>query len=339
MPGATPDAGGAAIQFARPGTWLGVPPGMPAANCRAAVLGIPFDCGTHPHRIGARLGPSAIREQSTNLRRYDPRTNVDIVERLGLVDCGDVPVTPSLIKPSFAAIEAGVAAVIKSNAVAVTMGGDGAVTLPQMRALARRTPGLCTVHIDAHTDAYPIDGYNTATSFRHAAQEGLVDVARSFHIGMRGPTMVAGVYDFCRDLGYNMITMQALRESGFDRVAARVLDTVADRPVYLCFDMDFFDPSVAPGVCTPTWGGCTAHEGLGLLEALNPLDTRVLDVNTVSPPHDSVGMTAFLAATLMWTFLSGLATKRGSSESTDAVRSIAASAEDRSARRSRSSSR
>jgi guanidinobutyrase len=298
------------VEFVKSGTWLGVPSGMPAAHCRAAVLGIPFDCGTHPHRIGARLGPSAIREQSTNLRRCDPRTNVDVVERLGLVDCGDVAVTPSLIDPSFAAIEAGVAAVIAKHVVAVTMGGDGAVTLPQVRALARYTPGLCTVHIDAHTDAYPIDGYNTATSFRHIAQEGLVDVARSFHIGMRGPTMVPGVYEFCRELGYTMITMQELRESGFEQAAARVIETIGDRPVYLCFDMDFFDPSVAPGVCTPTWGGCTADEGLAFLEMLNPLDTRVLDVNTVSPPHDSAGMTAFLAATVMWTFLSGLANKR-----------------------------
>lgn len=189
------------------------------------------------------------------------------------------------------------------------MGGDGAVTLPQVRALARRTPGLCIVHIDAHTDAYPIDGYNTATTFRHVAQEGLVEVARSFHIGMRGPTMVPGVYEFCRELGYTMMTMQEVRETGFERVAARVIETVGDRPVYLCFDMDFFDPSVAPGVCTPTWGGCTAHEGLAFLEKLNLLDTRVLDVNTVSPPHDSAGMTAFLAATVMWTFLSGLAAK------------------------------
>jgi guanidinobutyrase len=310
MPNATVDDGLTRVEFVKSGTWLGVPPGMPSANCRAAVLGIPFDCGTHPHRIGARLGPSAIREQSTNLRRYDPRTNVDIVECLGLVDCGDVAVTPGLIDPSFAAIEAGVAAVVGKNIVTVTMGGDGAVTLPQLRALARHTPGLCTVHIDAHTDAYPIDGYNTATTFRHAAQEGLVDVARSFHIGMRGPTMVPGVYEFCRKLGYNMITMQELRDSGFERVAAGVIETLGDRPVYLCFDMDFFDPSVAPGVCTPTWGGSTAHEGLAFLEMLNRLDTRVLDVNTVSPPHDSVGMTAFLASTVMWTFLSGLASKR-----------------------------
>lgn len=310
MLSATVDDGATPVEFLKSGTWLGVPWGMPSANCRAAVLGIPFDCGTHPHRIGARLGPSAIREQSTNLRRYDPRTNIDVVERLGLVDCGDVAVTPSVVDPSFAAIEAALDAVIAKNVVAVTMGGDGAVTLPQMRALARRTPGLCTVHIDAHTDAYPIDGYNTATSFRHAAQEGLVDVARSFHIGVRGPTMVPGVYEFCRELGYHVITMRELRETGFEHMAARVIETIGDRPVYLCFDMDCFDPSVAPGVCTPTWGGCTAHEGLGFLEMLNSLDTRVLDVNTVSPPHDSAGMTAFLAATLMWTFLSGLANKR-----------------------------
>ena len=304
------NAGTTPVELLGSGTWLDAPPGVPTAGSRAAVLGIPFDCGTHPHRIGARLGPSAIREQSTNLRRYDPRTNLDVIDRLGLVDCGDVAVTPSLIEPSFAAIEAAVDVAIAKRAVAVTMGGDGAVTLPQVRALARRAPGLCIVHIDSHTDAYPIDGYNTATSFRHIAQEGLVDVARSFHIGMRGPTMVPRVYEFCRELGYNMVTMQELRDTGFERVAARVIEAVGDRPVYLCFDMDFFDPSVAPGVCTPTWGGCTAHEGLAFVEALNPLDTRVLDVNTVSPPHDSAGMTAFLAATVMWTFLSGLAAKR-----------------------------
>ncbi|HKP65581.1 MAG TPA: arginase family protein [Casimicrobiaceae bacterium] len=303
------DAGTTQVEFVKSGTWLGAPSGVLTAGCRAAVLGIPFDCGTHPHRIGARLGPSSIREQSTNLRRYDPRTNIDVIDRLGLVDCGDAAVTPSLIDSSFAAIEAAVDVVIANGAVAVTMGGDGAVTLPQVRALAKRAPGLCVVHIDAHTDAYPIDGYNTATSFRHVAQEGLVDVTRSFHIGMRGPTMVPRVYEFCRELGYNMVTMQELRETRFERVAARVIETVGDRPVYLCFDMDFFDPSVAPGVCTPTWGGCSAHEGLAFVEKLNALDTRVLDVNTVSPPHDSAGMTAFLASTVMWTFLSGLAAK------------------------------
>jgi agmatinase len=296
--------------FNKPWTWLGAPSGMLTTRTRAAIIGVPFDCGTHPDRIGARLGPSAIREQSRNLRRFDPHTNVDVIEHLGLVDCGDIAVTSSAIDASFAAIQAALEPLMAANVVAVTMGGDGAVTLPQVRAAARSNEGLCIVHIDAHTDAYPIEGYNTATGFRHMVAEGLIDVRRSFQIGMRGPTLVPGVYDFCRELGYNMITMRELREAGFQAVAARIVQTIGDRPAYICFDMDFFDPSVAPGVCTPTWGGVLAHEGLGLLETLDRLDVRVLDVNTVSPPHDAAGMTAFLAATVMWTFLAGLAQRR-----------------------------
>jgi arginase family enzyme len=59
--------------------------------------------------------------------------------------------------------------------------------------------------------------------------------------------------------------------------------------------MDFFDPSCAPGVCTPTWGGATAREGLGFLRKLKGLNIVGADINTVSPPHDVGGMTAFLA--------------------------------------------
>src|SRR4051794_36562559 len=99
-------------QFIKPATWLDAPFGVASAQCRAAVLGIPFDCGTHPNRIGSRLGPAAIREQSTNLRRFDPRNNRDVIEHLRLVDCGDVPVTPSLIDASFAAIEDALGSVI-----------------------------------------------------------------------------------------------------------------------------------------------------------------------------------------------------------------------------------
>lgn len=295
-------------QFVKPWTFLGAPSSAPTTNTKAAIVGIPFDCGTHPNRIGSRMGPASIREQSTHLRRYDPRTNRDVVADLGLVDCGDVAVTASLIDESFAAIEASIGSVVAAGAIPVTMGGDGAVTLPQVRALAKHHKDLCIVHIDAHTDAYPIQGYNTATGFRHMAQEGLIDARRSFQIGMRGPTMVPGVFEFCRELGYNLITMAELRRDGYEAVAKRVIDTIDGRPVYLCYDMDFFDPSVAPGVCTPTWGGCQAHEGLAFLEMLRPLNAKLLDVNTVSPPHDPTGMTAFLAATLMWTFLAGFGT-------------------------------
>ncbi|MDA7948921.1 MAG: arginase family protein [Hyphomicrobiaceae bacterium] len=56
--------------------------------------------------------------------------------------------------------------------------------------------------------------------------------------------------------------------------------------------------SCAPGVCTPTWGGATAREGLSFLQSLGGIDFVAADINTVSPPHDIGGMTAFLAGTV-----------------------------------------
>ena len=72
------------------------------------------------------------------------------------------------------------------------------------------------------------------------------------------------------------------------------------RPVYLCWDMDVFDPSVAPGVATPVWGGLTAREGIALMQGFAGLRIVAVDVNTVSPPHDHGGMTAFLAAHMLY---------------------------------------
>jgi agmatinase len=63
-----------------------------------------------------------------------------------------------------------------------------------------------------------------------------------------------------------------------------------------------FDPSCAPGVCTPEWGGLSAKEGFALLNSLAGLNFAAFDVNTVSPAHDVGGSTAFLAATVIHKF-------------------------------------
>jgi agmatinase len=290
-------------------TYMGVPLSHDLSNARAAVLGIPFDCGTHPVRIGSRLGPSAIREQSALVRAYEPPFNdFNPLQKLGLVDCGNARVVPSAIGESYAVIEEAVWRIASHGVIPVTMGGDGAVTLPQLRALHRKYPDLVVLHIDAHTDTYPGEGgererYNTATTFTRAAEEGLVDTGRSFHIGARGPVYVPNVFEHTRETGYRLIPGADLVRRGLDDVLKEVHAQLAGRPVYLCFDMDFFDPSCAPGVCTPAWGGASAREGLALLQGLAGLRFVAFDINTVSPPHDVGGMTAFLAATCVHQFL------------------------------------
>jgi len=83
-------------------------------------------------------------------------------------------------------------------------------------------------------------------------------------------------------------------------VLAELRERLKGRPVYLCFDMDVFDPSCAPGVATPSWGGLSAREGIEFLRGLVGLDIIAVDVNTVSPPHDVQNMTAFLAAQVIY---------------------------------------
>lgn len=68
---------------------MGVPQGAPLAATRAAILGIPFDCGTDAHRIGARQGPEAVRRQSYLVRPFDPGTGLSPLAALSVLNVGD----------------------------------------------------------------------------------------------------------------------------------------------------------------------------------------------------------------------------------------------------------
>jgi agmatinase len=288
----------------KPVTFMGVPYTHDLSGAKAAVLGVPFDCGVHPFRVGSRQGPTAIREQSILVRRYNPEfADFDPVERLGLVDRGDVRLTPSRIDNAFARIEAAARRIHDTGAIPVTMGGDGSVSLPLLRAAATRYPGMAAVHLDAHTDSYgynPDDKYNSATQFTHAAEEQCIVASLSYHIGIRGTTNVQGVFEQTKSLGYNIISLRELFARGFADVLTELHETLKGRPIYLCFDMDVFDPSCAPGVATPSWGGLSAREGIEFLRGLSGLDIIAVDVNTVSPPHDVQNTTAFLAAQVIY---------------------------------------
>jgi guanidinobutyrase len=80
----------------------------------------------------------------------------------------------------------------------------------------------------------------------------------------------------------------------------------ASQPTYLSFDIDGLDPSVAPGTGTPEPGGLTGSQALEIIRGCAGLNLVGCDLVEVSPPYDTTGNTALLAANLIFEMLCAL---------------------------------
>ena len=178
--------------FTLPLTFMGVPYGTagpvqsrgdPGVALRLRHASLP---GRGAQRSGRRAAAIGLDPPlQPDARRLRP------VAALDVVDCGNVKLTPGRILDAFERIEQATTCIVDSGAVPVSIGGDGSITVPVMRAVAKRHKNLVALHIDSHTDAYaydPADKYNAATQFTHVAEEGLLDVSASWHVGIRGTT-------------------------------------------------------------------------------------------------------------------------------------------------------
>ncbi|QIK37654.1 agmatinase [Caldichromatium japonicum] len=282
------------------------------SNTDAVILGIPYDSAVS-YRSGARFGPRKIRELSVLLWGHHPALKVSPLEHLRLIDYGDVEVVPTSILYTMEAIEATAAEIIASGAVLIALGGDHSITLPLLRAHARRYGPLALVHLDAHLDTWESEfaavPYSHGTPFRHALQEGLIRKGAYVQIGIRGPVMGPADYAEARALGAYTVTAQAIMERGIPDVLAEILPRLAG-PVYLSLDIDIADPAYAPGTGTPEVGGLTSHQLLQLVRGLKGLNLIGFDLVEVCPPYDCGEITAILAANLVFEYLSLLALKR-----------------------------
>lgn len=281
----------------------------------AAILGIPSDSGA-PYRTGARFAPNAIRAMSVMLRPINPyRGGVNIFEELRIRDVGDCGVVPGYLEETYRQIEEAVAAIVAAGVVPMSLGGDHSVTLPQLRAVAAKHGPLALVHFDSHSDTWDSyfagKRYSAGTPFRRAVEEDIVDPAHSIQIGLRGSLFSPTDVSQSIDLGYEVLTTDDVFALGADKLAERVALRTAGRPVFLTFDMDFVDPSAAPGVQTPEAGGFSAHETLTILRKLDGIDLVGCDVVETNPLYDGPGqITSLLAATVMAELMALLADSR-----------------------------
>lgn len=293
-------------RFAGLRTFMRLPHSTEWDGADAVVVGAPFDTATS-FRAGARFGPEAIRAASLLLRPYHPVLDVDVLERLSVIDGGDLPVVPGDVVRTYAGIEAGLAPIVDAGAFPLVLGGDHSTTLASLRALARRHGPLALIHLDAHADTweeYFGNEYFHGTTFRRAAEEGVVDPARSLQAGMRGSLYGPGDYGLSTDLGFQVIDGEELARIGPAGLREAALARAGDAPVFLSFDIDFVDPAFAPATGTPEPGGPTSREALDCLRALRGLRLVGADCVEVAPAYDGPGQqTAVLAATVAWDIL------------------------------------
>jgi agmatinase len=283
-------------------------------NADAAIVGAPFDTGA-TFRVGARFGPEGIRSAAHLLRRYNPNLGVVIFDHLSVIDYGDVPVVPGFIEASYEKISEGLEPIHGAGVVPIVLGGDHSIALPELRAAAAVHGPLALVQFDSHPDtwdAYFGQKHTHGTPFRRAVEEGLLDTSRSIQVGMRGSIYDEGDWNDAREMGFDLVPTDEVRELGIAAVIDRIQERVGDAKAYVSFDVDFVDPAFAPGTGTPEIGGFTSREAQEFVRGLVGLDIVGCDVVEVYPAYDPAGITALLAANVAHEFLSLIAlSKKG----------------------------
>ncbi|MEX0298600.1 MAG: agmatinase [Kordiimonas sp.] len=262
------------------------------------LIGFGFD-GTACFRKGTRYGPDALRDVSGDIESYSPYLDKDL-EDIAFVDLGnlDIGFVPG---PEEAESEEGHRAIeaawqkgsddflttfgnagLRQNKIRVlTLGGEHSISWAPIKAYLEEYPDLCLLHLDAHADLR--DGY-LGYHYSHASiiRRALDHFGPSHDLiqyGIRSGT--ADEYRWMKERG----TLMNSRDTFLEKVKA----LPADRPIYLTFDLDYFDPSFFPGTGTPEPGGEDFHSFVSLSKILRQKNFVGCDVVELSPPIDASG--------------------------------------------------
>ena len=279
-----------------------------------AVVGVPFAAPYDLQTAAAQSrGPAALREQSMAYvpwyaTNYDFDFNGDLFagRSIRIVDCGDVAMVPGRWDETSRATTEVVKTVLDRGAVPFVLGADDSVPIPVLRAYAEQPP-MCIVQIDAHIDwRDEREGIRDGLSSPMRRASEMPWIRGMAQIGLRGFGSGRRVeFDDARAYGSVLIGAAEVHRAGVEAALARV--PVAER-YFITFDADGLDPSIAPAVASPAFGGLTYDEASEILRGIAARG-RVAGFDAVEIMPDVPGgpMTCRVTVRLMLNLLGALA--------------------------------
>jgi guanidinopropionase len=306
--------------------WWGVPtlfrcPHQGPQDQDIALVGVPHSAGNGTTERDQHLGPRAVRNTSAVQRRAHGLFEIDPWSAARIADVGDVPFPRAndnedcidRITEFYRSIDA-------AGARPVSIGGDHSITGGIVQALGRgKIAGgepVSFLHLDAHTDVFTtVDHFlgakkSAAHWGAYLADQGQVDPTRSMQIGLRGHARTLDWLKPSYDYGYNVVTMREYRQRGAADVIAQIKEVLDGRPVYITFDLDCLDPTVAPAVSNIEAGekGFDIDEAVELLHAVRGMNIVGGDVVCMMPTKDQPNnITALVGGAIMFEIISMIA--------------------------------
>jgi len=287
-----------------------------------SLIGAPTDVGAG-HR-GARLGPEALR--IAGLAEALIRRGIDVVDR-GNLDGPRNPWTKpvdgyrhlsEVTEWNRAAMNA-VAAELSGGRMPILLGGDHCLGLGSITAVARhcRETGkqLRVLWLDAHAD------FNTSQVTPSGNIHGMpvaclcgIGPRELTHLGGDAPavrpdeirqigirSVDEGEKRLVQEHGLDVYDMRYIDEVGMKRAMEEALDGVDENThLHVSFDVDFLDPSIAPGVGTTVPGGPNYREASLVMEMIADNGRMAsLDIMELNPVLDKRNRTARIAVDLV----------------------------------------
>lgn len=306
--------------------WWGIPTLFRCANDEPegkdiALVGVPHSTGNGTTERDQHLGPRALRNVSALGRRYHSEFKINPFEKAKIADVGDVPFPKANNNEDcIEQITKFYTKIDLSGAKPISIGGDHSITggILQALGLGKISKGMpvSLLHLDAHTDVFTKVGHflgakkSAAHWAAYLADDGMVDPKTSIQLGLRGHPRTGDWLQPSYDYGYNVITMKEFRKNGIRSVISSIKKILAQNPVYITFDLDCLDPSIAPGVSNlePGTTGFNIDEAIELIQATKNLNVIGGDIVCMMPTKDNPNqITAHTACAIMYEMISVIA--------------------------------